>query len=840
MKPSRTTHCLLLIGALGLAMLPGCGGCNQDDTEEAEKDDVKKEKPKKPFEKPRLFVMPNQAPPRESTTDDKGPEASVVRYVKVGHWTSAALEMKANNEDFVGGELEAAVTAQGQPVELPHMPYYLEISRPATLPKGQTRHLEMTFFVPQINSPPLLETELLRGGSTVINLEPEILNPMPAHQYYFVVLSSTADRYKFLDRLPSLGAPVPEAGPYYRVVRPVVMGRVPLPAYSLTWTSTAFVLWDGVNPDVMSLEQQNALLDWLHWGGQLVISAPITLDLLRGSFLKDYLPATSTETDELSAEDLRPLSDYWTLADGQRTDGLQMVKPWAGVKLVPRNGAQYVPGCNELVVEGQVGRGRIVMTAFSLYERELASWPSFDNFFNACILRRPARTFGPGGDFGQVTMNWTDHSGRQLDPQFTSSLRYFSRDLPWPAKPPARSSKDGPREAGTTAATPARPQTPLTVQTPQPPQWQNMPVQLGPTAVREPGIGGWSDFNSVSSAARDSLREAAGIEIPKAAFVIAVLAVYLVVLVPLNWMIFKTLGHVEWAWIAAPIISIACALAVIKLAQLDIGFARSQREIAVVEMQSGYDRAHVTRFLALYTSLSTSYDIRFEDPGAVVLPFPVDDSPDSLRNRTRSTVYFRRDQDVSLSGFNVLSNSTAMVHSEEMADMGGSVSLVSGADRPGVMNNTQFALAGAGAMRRSQDGRLETAWLGTLHPGEGKPLTFNPASQNDSLLREWASLPSEDVTGGADAASLQRLLDLARDPSLLPPGEIRLIAWLDEQVPGVSVVPAAAQLRHATLLVVNLGFPSPPVPARDQNLPPVDALEFLREEEEGIVEEPAL
>jgi hypothetical protein len=836
MKPSRTLHCFLLLGALGLAMLPGCGGCSQDDTEEAEKDEIKKEKPKKPFEKPRLFVMPNQAPLREPTVDDKGPQASVVRYVKVGHWTSAALEMKANNEDFVGGELEAAViNSQQQPVELPHMPYYLEVSRPATLPKGQTRHLEMTFFVPQIDNAPLLQTELLRGGSTVINLDPEILNPMPAHQYYFVVLSSTADRYKFLDRLASLGAPVPDAGPYYRVVRPVVMGRVPLPAYSLTWTSTAYVLWDGVSPDVMSLEQQNALLDWLHWGGQLVISAPVTLDLLRSSFLKDYLPATSTDTDELSAEDLRPLSDHWTVADGQRADGLQMVKPWAGVKLAPRNGARYVPGCNEFVVEGQVGRGRIVVTAFSLYERELTSWPSFDNFFNACILRRPARTFGPGGDFGQVTMNWTDHAGRQLDPQFTSSLRYFSRDLPWPARPPAKADAErkGAVAASTTAATPTPPQAQLA----QPLQWQNMPEQLGPTAVREPGIGGWSDFNSVSSAARDSLRQAAGIEIPKAAFVIAVLAVYLVVLVPLNWTIFKTIGHVEWAWIAAPIISIACALAVIKLAQLDIGFARSQREIAVVEMQSGYSRAHVTRFMALYTSLSTGYDIHFEDPGAVVLPFPVDDSPDSLRNRTRSTVYFRRDQDVSLSGFNVLSNSTAMVHSEEMADMGGSVSLVSGTGRPGVMNNTQFALAGAGAVRRSADGRLETAWLGTLHPGEGKPLTFNPASQDDSLLREWTSLPSDDITGAADAASLQRLLDLARDPSLLPPGEIRLIAWLNEQVPGVRVVPAAAQVRHATLLVVNLGYSSPPVTARDQNLPPREALEMLWEEDEAMFED---
>ena len=49
-----------------------------------------------------------------------------------------------------------------------------------------------------------------------------------------------------------------------------------------------------------------------------------------------------------------------------------------------------------------------------------------------------------------------------------------------------------------------------------------------------------------------ALREAAGVEVPNAGFVVLCLATYLAALVPLNWLVFRTLGRVEWAWIAAP------------------------------------------------------------------------------------------------------------------------------------------------------------------------------------------------------------------------------------------------------------------------------------------------
>ncbi len=54
------------------------------------------------------------------------------------------------------------------------------------------------------------------------------------------------------------------------------------------------------------------MLDWLHWGGQLILSGPDTLDTLRDSFLAPYLPATSAGARDLQAADLAELSNHWS------------------------------------------------------------------------------------------------------------------------------------------------------------------------------------------------------------------------------------------------------------------------------------------------------------------------------------------------------------------------------------------------------------------------------------------------------------------------------------------------------------------------------------------------
>ena len=101
---------------------------------------------------------------------------------------------------------------------------------------------------------------------------------------------------------------------YYRLVLPMEPDKPTLSSHPLTWTTISHVIWDGLPPDVLSVSQQQALLDWLHWGGQLIFTggAGQSYALYNDSFLGPYLPAESTgQTVGLTEADLRPLSQSY-------------------------------------------------------------------------------------------------------------------------------------------------------------------------------------------------------------------------------------------------------------------------------------------------------------------------------------------------------------------------------------------------------------------------------------------------------------------------------------------------------------------------------------------------
>jgi hypothetical protein len=314
----------------------------------------------------------------------------------------------------------------------------------------------------------------------------------------------------------------------------------------------------------------------------------------------------------------------------------------------------------------------------------------------------------------------------------------------------------------------------------------------------------------VSEAARQTLREAAGIAIPQAGFVFRVLVVYLLVLVPVNWLVFRALGRVEWAWLAAPVIAIAGAVVVVRLAQLDIGFARSRTEIAVLEVQAGYSSAHLTRYTALYTSLSTAYDFRFERDAAAAMPFPQRVPYAPGPQEPIADVTLRRDRQLMLSGFQVASNSTGLVHSEQMQDLGGDLQLT-GPDAGNwtVQNGTRLRLQDTGVLYKAADGRLELAWIGSLEPEQTAKLSFRPVQAGGDYLA---------AAGEEARRTLQRLLELACSDAALSDGDVRLVAWTDQALPGLEIRPQASQESLRTLVLVHLRRGPRPPPRRDRNL----------------------
>ena len=95
---------------------------------------------------------------------------------------------------------------------------------------------------------------------------------------------------------------------------------------------------------------------------------------------------------------------------------------------------------------------------------------------------------------------------------------------------------------------------------------------------------------------------------------------------------------------------------------------------------------------------------------------------------------YHGEPDVQLADFGVSSNSTSLLHGEQMIDAGGAFELNSAAsDDPepndsGVTltNRTNFDLKRAGVLRRTTDGIFEMAWIGDLPPGRKVTPQFEP------------------------------------------------------------------------------------------------------------------
>ncbi|MBW3599627.1 MAG: hypothetical protein KY475_20435 [Planctomycetes bacterium] len=830
----------LLLGAVLLVSLPGCRGClgidpvaerERKKKEAEEAAEKKKKKPKPDFEVANLQL----------TTAD---EQVLQNLVKPGHWTSASQVMRANNFDFPADLESSTVDRGGEPIELEHAPYGLRMSRPASLPKGQAKSFEMFFYIPRrvgaTSQAPWFETKLRsrRGGREAYGtLKPASV--MPSFQYFMVVLAQDPDRYGYLKRLPSIIPPTDSIDQdtlqYYRVVLPQIEKLAPVPSHALTWTAIAHVVWDDLDVSVLSPDQQQAILDWLHWGGQLVISGPNSLGRLPRSFLSDYLPAKEVRAVDLPESAFDEMNEHFALPVEINGERVPLAPPEGktvvGVELELEPGGQWVPKTGSLVAERRVGRGRIVVTAFPLSDRSVVNWPSFDNFFNAVLLRRPPRVYGQG-ETQLLTLHWQEYRDLSRDPRLVTGLRYFSRDIDHPAGKAANDNIQKEREierqrqSGMGAGAVGLGgmmgysdgyQQPTYVTGRHP---DNDDMHFGGFLGRaQSGVAGWTDFSGAAHLARGSLQQAAGIDVPESDFVLKVMGIYLLVLAPLNWVFFRLIGRVEWAWIAAPIIAVVGAVAVVRMAQLDIGFARSRTEVAILETQGDYHRGHLTRYTALYTSLSSNYMLAFEEPSALATPFAVDPNYTRLRHQSVETVYFDRVRGtVQLRGFPVQSNSTNMVHSEQMYPLGDGIKLAGEGSILKVYNGSELPLRDVGVFRRNEDGEVEGAWLGDLDPKTAKTLSFRAMGSEPARFDQWEQSPATASVTPEGEVSLSSLVDLAIERLRLRRGDVRLVAWTDAECGGLEITPGASQQVLRTLVLSHLRHGEAPPPRSDENL----------------------
>lgn len=836
-KDSRLRRTLLFLILTAAVCMPGCKGCScrsepvqkktaeelLKERQEREKRKREEEAKKKPLRQLRYASLPH-GPMGGFPKLGEPPQRQC--YLKPGHWSALTFSALANNFDIVGN-LELAA---GRQTSLPGMPFTMSTRRRAAFSKGQAKTLGMSFYLPEDSLVSMQGTlDARRQSGVSLSLLPPI-NRMPYWQFHFLVLARYPESYSYLKKLDCISNTSNE---HYRLSLISPGRRTPLPNESLFWTATAYILWDNAEPEALSLAQQVALLDWIHWGGQLIVSGPETLETLGASFLADYLPATGEGTRELVASDFDEINQHWNLPI-RRMAGppLRPIGKWSGVKLKMHPEAEYVPTTGDLVAERRIGRGRIVVTAFKLSAEELVSWPSWDGFFNGCLMRRPAREFGQnnlGMDLNEYAVTWKGgDADSRCDTEWLTRLRYFSRDT-------------------------GRQPNEVQVATPSVAFDDNMGYSQATSNFGSDGLrlvpvmnyGAWNDFNAVADAARTVLSDAAGIEVPDRSFVVWIVAGYLLVLVPLNWLFFRMLGRVEWAWIAAPVIAVICAIVVIRQAQLDIGFVRSETEVAVVELQGDYPRGHVTRYSAYYTSLGTGYDFHFDDPGAQILPFSATGNPkaNGLKfGESPQRVRYEYGSEVNLADLRVPSSSAQMTHSEQMLDFGGAIEWQEPA--PGmhrVVNRTSYQLRDVGILRKTAEGRLMAAWLGQIDPEDSADLAgrWQPAPGKDEARGPWPdrrdAAPETGPGAAAGTLSLRPLLALAEQADGMEPGDVRMIAWTDEPLPGLDVSPSAPQKRRLALIVANLryGFGAAPKPDENTRFDFIQWKPVFREGEQG-------
>ncbi len=740
--------------------------------------------------------------------------AASQNFVKPGHWLTASQSLRSNIVD-TRGELRTELTVRPsafaeKTAQDTSAQRAFAGARPVVLPKGQMRRFDVRLLaqIPSQSRGDLvrLSSRYTPSHSTAgIDTAEQRCRVLAPEEFLVVVLTQAPERFARLqtsDWVRPFHDPLAVTQPsqHYRIVFPSDEGLLPLPATMLDWTYVAAVVWDDISADSLTPSQLQAVEDWIHFGGRLIVNGPDGADSLRSSSLASRLPIGVTGNTELDLDAATNMMEAWSVAGDDSTarqiDLLRGLSTRVAAGGDLHRDANPVVGTGDLLATRELGRGAICQSRFDLASGWLANWKSFDSFFNAAILVRPSREFVNSdtkvSDIGAtesddgypVVISRFRDSGlaeSQL-PALNSSFRLLSRDAVLAVE--EQSTEDS-------AATEQKPSeaddsfVDLEAAVDASSNVVDAPSPLDLTRV-DPvsGVSGWSESSDVMVQVSRLLRSESGIAIPESTLVIRSLGMYLFVLVVLNYVVFRLLGRLEYAWLAAPVIALIGAALVAREAQLDIGFARSQTELSLLELPANYSRGHLTRGIAIYNSLSTQYEVQFNHTDAIAAPVKTSDErwkSDPLVFETAAGEGPR------LLGMNVGSNQVRMLHTEEIIDVGGTVRRESDY----LVNETDFDLVDLIVVERSTTGQRSLATVATCAAGGRTALRF----RDDHELRvSEMPMQTQDL--------IQRLIDKGS----MEPGASRIVARIDDKIAGMTILPQASQYRGQTILVAHLGY----------------------------------
>lgn len=760
-----------LLALLSLPLLVGCDGCRRAGETPVDPPPT----PLEDFSSRPPLAFPSNGTPASG--------------IKPGHWITASQALRSNKIDSRGDLISraTAVSSASRDGSTQSTASNHSSMRPVVLPKGQMRRFDFRVLTPTPLSGDqprgFLDSRFVSSGRTVF--EGNIQQPfgvLAGEEFFFVILTERPERFaKF--QVSDWARPYRDEGSFkdsranYRIILPPTEDLLPLAETMLDWTSTAVVLWDDLPPDALTPQQQTAIADWVRFGGQLIVNGAAGSEAISQTALADLLPIQPRGNIELDSDAAAELLQHWGVASDRSTEKqIALLRSQPGRVAVDGSlsqGAAAVKNTGDLVITRPFGRGRVVLSRFDLTTDWLANWQSYDSFVNAVLLARPRRALQESAEanYGSlIQQRYPDLDTTSADPAFNSHFRIAARDALFPLEDTST--------AGSSSL--ASRYDPLT------------------SFDSVSGISGWSDNSDVLQLSRDVLRSESGIEIPKSSLVIRYLGFYLLMLVPVNYLIFRLMGKLEYAWLAVPVIAVIGAIWVARAARLDIGFARSQTEVAFLELQGGYPRGHLTRVVAIYNSLSSMYDIEFKYAEASAAPLN-----DGGMNSQEQGPLFKLgfSEGPILSGLPVISNQVRLIHAEQMIDFGGAIELD---ESEQLVNRTSLELSDAVVVARSEDGTTQIAFVGPCSSGSSHPLRFRPFDE----VRLPNDLPMQ-------AGRMMRRLAA---PASMANGSVRLVARYDGAVEGMTITPDTNQTSAQTIVMAHLRHPDWPDPRVDVNL----------------------
>jgi hypothetical protein len=605
---------------------------------------------------------------------------------------------------------------------------------------------------------------------------------------------------------------------YYRMVLPMEPDKPAISSHPLTWSTISHLVWDDFPPDNLSVAQQQAILDWLHWGGQLILTggAGRSFALYRESFLGPYLPGEATgQSVPLVEADFKPLSQSYApprvlssvddqsrpvmprTPDASRRAARNYQTP-VPIRPAPnrpvylsvlqaKSGAATIPlgeaSPHVLAVEGRVGRGRITLLALDPNEEALLAWPGLDTLVRRVVLRRPEDPIAGRIAFGESPPGMAPRG--HLTARDLSWYRITSRDLEVAWAAGTRQQEQSPAGEGAEPSAPARPL---------------KPEPLEESLSHYSGVSEWRDTASMPRLARDVLEQASGITIPSSKFVLKVILAYLIAVVPLNWLICRfVIRRREWAWLVVPLVALAFGIGVERVAAHDMGYDTAADEIDLLEIHGEYPRAHLTRLVSLYANGRSRFTISYpNNPTALALPM---DIGRSIRGEEVSSATWQSSPVPALLNYMVQPRSLSMFRAEEMLSLKGPIRLEGAAGRRKLINDSELELRDAILIDYAAGEQTERS-LGTIAAGASVEIdgAAHPAS------------PRVEAGPGPDPNPFLRALRTSPGNRAEDQGEIRLVAWAAGPINGQVIEPAIDRRRGVTAVIVHVRSGNPPSP----------------------------